>query len=142
MTLPLGITRSLGPTKRKRPFLPFRFHLCSNCHSYSLASICPYTPHWIPVQLNLPYAHLRYLFEGYRPSQTNTVTPSPSRASSPRGEWPPFSGWYFTDASLVSLRSSHLWPCSVLSASPRSALRLPFGLPSLLPCGARLRFHP
>ena len=30
--------------------------------------------------------------------------------------------------------------CSVLSASPRSALRLPFGLPSLLPCGARLRF--
>ena len=31
-------------------------------------------------------------------------------------------------------------PCSVLSASPRSALRLPFGLPSLPPCGARLRF--
>ena len=31
-------------------------------------------------------------------------------------------------------------PCSVLSASPRSALRLPFGLPSLAPFGARLRF--
>ena len=31
-------------------------------------------------------------------------------------------------------------PCSVLSASLRSALRLPFGLPSLPPCGARLRF--
>jgi len=26
--------------------------------------------------MNLPYAHLRYLFEGYRPSQTNTVTQS------------------------------------------------------------------
>jgi hypothetical protein len=35
---------------------------------------------------------------------------------------------------------SSIPPCSVLSASPRSALRLPFGLPSLLPCGARLRF--
>jgi hypothetical protein len=31
-------------------------------------------------------------------------------------------------------------PCSILSASPRSALRLPFGLPSLSPCGVRLRF--
>ncbi len=31
-------------------------------------------------------------------------------------------------------------PCSVLSASHCSALRLPFGLPSLPPCGARLRF--
>lgn len=51
-------------------------HPCSNCHSYSLASICPYTQNWIPVQLNLPYAHLRYLFEGYRPSQTNKVTQS------------------------------------------------------------------
>jgi hypothetical protein len=31
-------------------------------------------------------------------------------------------------------------PCSVLSASRRSTLRLPFGLPSLPPCGGRLRF--
>ena len=35
---------------------------------------------------------------------------------------------------------SSIPPCSVLSASPRSALRLPFGLPSLPPFGARLRF--
>lgn len=73
MTLPHGITRSLGPTAI---VLSYNLDLCSNCHSYSLASICPYTPHWIPVQLNLPYAHLRYLFEGYRPSQTNKVTQS------------------------------------------------------------------
>ena len=31
-------------------------------------------------------------------------------------------------------------PCGVLSASRCSALRLPFGLPSLPPCGGRLRF--
>ena len=31
-------------------------------------------------------------------------------------------------------------PCSILSASLRSAFRLPFGLPSLPPFGARLRF--
>jgi len=77
MTLPRGITRSLGPTEARTHLRPIRdSHLCSNCHSYSLASICPYTLDWIPVQLNLPYAHLRYLFEGYRPSQTNTVTRS------------------------------------------------------------------
>lgn len=77
MTLPLGITRSLGPTKSVLSFDYTELHLCSNCHSYSLASLCPYTLHWIRVQLNLPYAHLRYLLEGYRPSQTNTVTRSP-----------------------------------------------------------------
>lgn len=73
MTLPHGITRSLGPTYWN---LSFPFDLCSNCHSNSLASICPYTLLWIRVQMNLPSAHLRYLFEGYRPSQTNNVTPS------------------------------------------------------------------
>lgn len=93
MTLPLGITRSLGPTKSALSFENSVLHLCSNCHSYSLASFCPYTLHWITVQLNLPYAHLRYLLEGYRPSQTNTVTRSPSR-----GEWISLSGWYFTFA--------------------------------------------
>lgn len=73
MTLPRGITRSLGPTYTVPSY---SFDLCSNCHSYSLASICPYTPLWITVHMNLPYAHLRYLFEGYRPSQTNNVTQS------------------------------------------------------------------
>jgi len=76
MTLPHGITRSLGPTKAWVRDPTQDLHLCSNCHSYSLASICPYTLDWIRVQLNLPSAHLRYLFEGYRPSQTNTVTRS------------------------------------------------------------------
>jgi hypothetical protein len=85
MTLPLGITRSLGPTKPRRDGSRLGLHLCSKCPSYSLASICPYTPHWIPVQLNLPYAHLRYLFEGYRPSQTNTVTQSVTRSGFDRG---------------------------------------------------------
>lgn len=94
MTLPLGITRSLGPTKSEVSCESPGLHLCSNCHSYSLASICPYTQDWIRVQLNLPYAHLRYLLEGYRPSQTNTVTRSPFLS----GEWISRSGWYFTVA--------------------------------------------
>jgi|JI71714B2RNA_FD_contig_91_20615_length_1604_multi_8_in_0_out_0_2 hypothetical protein len=98
MTLPLGITRSLGPTKAELCFQTSVLHLCSNCHSYSLASFCPYTLHWITVQLNLPYAHLRYLLEGYRPSQTNTVTRSRFPLSRMYGEWISLSGWYFTDA--------------------------------------------
>jgi hypothetical protein len=48
----------------------------------------------------------------------------PLRSHSPRGACSP---------SSIPL-------CSVLSASPRSALRLHFGLPSLPPFGARLRF--
>ena len=56
------------------------------------------------------------------PSQVGSSCPLRSR--SPRGA-----------RSLPSIP-----PCSVLSASPRSALRLPFGLPSLPPCGGRLRF--
>lgn len=97
MTLPRGITRSLGPTYTVRIY---SFDLCSNCHSYSLASICPYTPLWITVQMNLPYAHLRYLFEGYRPSQTNTVTQSmPLLLSNP----PHVSGIHFQSGiSLLS----------------------------------------
>jgi len=97
MTLPRGITRSLGPTYT---VLLYSFDLCSNCHSYSLASICPYTLLWITVQMNLPYAHLRYLLEGYRPSQTNTVTRSEfEKVFFPEiREWHPFSEWYFTDA--------------------------------------------
>jgi len=114
MTLPLGITRSLGPTfsgtsPLSKPFLsslvlldlsfasqttPDR-SLRSDCHPYSLTSICPYTLLWITVQMNLSYAHLRYLFEGYRPSQTNNVTQSsyPFRG---RCKWYPVSEWYFT----------------------------------------------
>jgi hypothetical protein len=104
MTLPLGITRSLGPTKKR---ISASLHLCLNCHSHSLASLYPCTLDWIRFQLNSPLAHLRYLFEGYRPSQTNTVTRSifslvylASRISqeSLRCKWHPFSGWYFTDA--------------------------------------------
>lgn len=107
MTLPRGITRSLGPTKHG--VLTPCFHLCSNCHSYSLASICPYTPHWIPVQLNLPYAHLRYLFEGYRPSQTNNVTQSMLLllSNSHTRKWYPFSEWYFTDVHLFRLTPTY-----------------------------------
>jgi hypothetical protein len=56
--------------------LSYHFDPCSNRHSYSLASICPYTPLWIHLQMNLPYAHIRYHLEGYRPSQTNKVTQS------------------------------------------------------------------
>lgn len=109
MTLPRGITRSLGPTKDGIHFLTPSFHLCSNCHSYSLASICPYTPHWIPVQLNLPYAHLRYLFEGYRPSQTNKVTQSASFVLY-------VSGIHFQGG--ISLTSSSSW--RFLFSIPRS----------------------
>lgn len=50
------------------------FNPCSNCHPHSQVCIYPCTLLWILVQMSIPLAHLRYSFEDYRPSKTNTVT--------------------------------------------------------------------
>lgn len=45
--------------------------LCSNCISYSQASISHCTLKFISIKLELAIAGLRYYFRDYRPSQTN-----------------------------------------------------------------------
>jgi len=69
------------PSTRCHQITRADFRPCSYCHPYSQVCIYPCTLLWISVQMSIPLAHLRYSFEDYRPSKTNTVTLSSLRVS-------------------------------------------------------------